>query len=70
MRKPLVFPFYVLVSIEILTFVKKKKYAGGLRTDNLYSIVLPLNKNSLINFLWAQRCDHLHDSLNQNKCDF
>ena len=69
MRKLLVFQFYVLVSIEILTLVKKK-YAGGLRTDNLYSIVLPLNKNSLINFLWAQRCDHLHDSLNQNKCDF
>ena len=69
MRKLLVFQFYVLVSIEILTLVKKQ-YAGGLRTDNLYSIVLPLNKNSLINFLWAQRCDHLHDSLNQNKCDF
>ena len=50
MKKLLVFPFYVLVSIEILTLVKKK-YAGGLRTGNLYSIVLPVNKNSLINFL-------------------
>ena len=30
-----------------------KKYAGDIRTDNRYSIVLPVNKKGLLNLLYV-----------------